>query len=1083
MRLFRKAKPAAAVQPAAEAPSEDGDGTDELLSVFHAVLRGTLPLNHACDRARDLGAAGTFSPSVLATASDAAFERVTVNPVEAWQLGRIVQAAARGAWRSVSPVSTPIDPADRRMAVALVAADTGLIAEAHAQLLQAGDIRLFTAAREAADEGLAIARMLGMPKTEGTILQRRGSMILDCYTTGRSVTNYHGQWTRWESRALDSGDPDLMRAVSIPVEGSQGSAAPLRWPEPLDGLALAEEDLRAAVPLVEDARRGAVLKALAQTLEWRGLLGGPNAGREELVEIGEAALAALDEGDVEARLFITRLLERSRDRDAQESGRPTPANPAAAAGSDAAALAERVESDWDRLVESPLTAWGAVEQAVGAVADEDPRRALRLLALRRQLPDQWALEEQRRVHFNTELLMVSRISTPPEWNRAWRSAVDFESVAEEVLTTAEALPPDAAVSALTLVMLASTKFDREEIGLRAHAVLTELVPDERTRHAEAYDQAVADLSIGEGVSQERAGDHTNAVRCFLVAADRFLSMGASDGLTGALRYAADLVGGGQAGELEEVSAWCASRALDVEILAPLSAGDALRHLIRLVVAHQVRHGTSLEEMQLLFQSAKGRRFAASLAEGTTGWTPSPEVRYLLGQESVLISEMPAGGPLLAAPPEDEAGLDAEDVVIAYSSEYETSPSDDVEGRLANVRRAIERQIAASITPSAQSAANPVPLDLVREALDARTALVMLYEGQWISGEIATYGVLVTRRTGHVSVSAEEFPFLPAPMGLETGGRKIYVSPRGMLMAALRRALQEEPAPRAVSPGGAQELAKLAGSDLRVVQDHLDELREQGVDHLLVLPHGAGHFAPFHLAGDVDQPLADHLTVTYLANLAQLVSPPAPPDLPRTRGAVFALSYGDQPRLPYLDSSESEGRAIAALLDTQPMLDAAATEPAFVDALESARWVHLRAHGKHDADAPMFQTVFLSPGGGHDGRLRAYEVLSLDLHGLELVTLGACQTALGRIDASDNLRGLPAALLLAGASAVIGTLWEVTAEASTVFFTTLYRCLVEDNADVIWAFGVAQRETRGHYPEYRDWGAFYLTGGCGVRTRS
>lgn len=81
------------------------------------------------------------------------------------------------------------------------------------------------------------------------------------------------------------------------------------------------------------------------------------------------------------------------------------------------------------------------------------------------------------------------------------------------------------------------------------------------------------------------------------------------------------------------------------------------------------------------------------------------------------------------------------------------------------------------------------------------------------------------------------------------------------------------------------------------------------------------------------------------------------------------------------------------------------------------------------DAPLFQTVFLAPGDNGDGTLRAHEVLGLDLRGLEPVTLGACETALGRIDLSDNLRGLPAALLLAGARAVIGTLWEVSGDAS------------------------------------------------------
>ena len=300
------------------------------------------------------------------------------------------------------------------------------------------------------------------------------------------------------------------------------------------------------------------------------------------------------------------------------------------------------------------------------------------------------------------------------------------------------------------------------------------------------------------------------------------------------------------------------------------------------------------------------------------------------------------------------------------------------------------------------------------------------------------------------------------------------------MANLRRAVQEEPAPGTVTPDAAQTLGRVGRDELRVVTENLETLRNQDITHLLVSPHGAGHFSPFHLAGAAGQPLADHLTITYLSNLGQLVSPPAVHTARRSGAAVFGLGYRDQPRLPVLESSEPEARAVADLLGTTPILDGAATEPRFVEALESCRWVHLRAHGRHDVDAPMFQTVFLSPGDGCDGRLRAYEVLGRDLRGLELVTLGACQTALGRVDAFDNVRGLPAALLLAGTHAVIGTLWEVLADASTAFFTELYGCLARDDADVVTAFGVAQRATRARFPEYRDWGAFYLDGGCGVR---
>ncbi|HEY1000059.1 MAG TPA: CHAT domain-containing protein, partial [Streptosporangiaceae bacterium] len=311
------------------------------------------------------------------------------------------------------------------------------------------------------------------------------------------------------------------------------------------------------------------------------------------------------------------------------------------------------------------------------------------------------------------------------------------------------------------------------------------------------------------------------------------------------------------------------------------------------------------------------------------------------------------------------------------------------------------------------------------------------------------------------------------------GRVVQVPPTGLYVAEVRRAVQE-PAPRDITKQGQHLLGDVGSRYARPVLEKLAELRAAGRDRLLIVPHAASHFLPLHLAGPPGHLLADDWTVTYLANLAQL-SPKRDSGSHAHAGrrigaAVFALSYADQPGLPMLDSSAAEASAIGGILGVPPVLDGAATESAFIRALESRRYVHLRAHGRHNVDAPLFQTVFLAPGDGGDGKLRAHEILGLDLRGLELVTLGACETALGRIDLSDNLRGLPAALLLAGAGAVIGTLWEVSADASTTFFTQLYERLRANYTDLIGAFGAAQRATRAVHHEYRDWGAFYMTGG-------
>ena len=124
-------------------------------------------------------------------------------------------------------------------------------------------------------------------------------------------------------------------------------------------------------------------------------------------------------------------------------------------------------------------------------------------------------------------------------------------------------------------------------------------------------------------------------------------------------------------------------------------------------------------------------------------------------------------------------------------------------------------------------------------------------------------------------------------------------------------------------------------------------------------------------------------------------------------------------------------------------------------------------------APSFQCLYLSPHAGGD-LLNAYEILRLDLRGIDLVTLSACETALGRFDLGDNLRGIPASLLIAGVSTIVGTLWPVETNTAQTFFTSLYSHL-QGSVTKGEAFHAAQEDTRSQYHQYRDWGAFYLIG--------
>jgi CHAT domain-containing protein/tetratricopeptide (TPR) repeat protein len=236
----------------------------------------------------------------------------------------------------------------------------------------------------------------------------------------------------------------------------------------------------------------------------------------------------------------------------------------------------------------------------------------------------------------------------------------------------------------------------------------------------------------------------------------------------------------------------------------------------------------------------------------------------------------------------------------------------------------------------------------------------------------------------------------------------------------------------------------------------------GIQKAILIPTGLLIYIPLHAAWKIDasKPVGRH----YAMDSVEFSYSPNALSLRFARQikasisnqSLLAIQEPQPTTAPSLPNSKQEIEVAVSFFPNCQVLEAdQATRENTLSTLPTHSVLHFAGHGFFKLDVPLESGLLLAG----DEVLSLQDILNLQLKGIRLAILSACETGLAGAKLLDEVFSLPTGLLQAGTAGVVASLWSVHDLSTTILLTRFYQLWRQDGLEPASALRLAQQWVR------------------------